>query len=99
MLNKFYIVAFLNIITLNINGLNNERKQLSLINYLNFHKIDIALLQEHNVRESNNICQKLNDLYHVILNLSVSHNGGTAILIDKKLNCTNNATGTELVFR
>ena len=75
----------LRLLSLNINGLNNERKQLSLINYLNYHKIDIVLLQEYNIRENNVICKKLNELYDIVLNLSIAHNGGTAILIDRKL--------------
>ena len=60
---------------------------MSLINFMNFHKIDILLVQEHNVRESNVICKELNELYHIILNLSIAHNGGTAIFVDRKLNC------------
>ena len=60
---------------------------MSLINYLNYNKIDIVLIQEHNIREENVICKKLNELYHIVLNLAIAHNGGTAILIDKRLNC------------
>ena len=76
----------LNIISININGLNNKKKQLSLINFLNYRKIDILLIQEHNIRESNVICKELNELYHIILNLSIAHNVGTAIFVDKRLN-------------
>ena len=35
----------------------------------------------------NVICNELSDLFHVIINLSIAHNGGTAIFIDKGLNC------------
>ena len=50
---KIYIIAGLVIATLNINGLNNQIKQKQLINFINFHKIDILLLQEHNIRDPN----------------------------------------------
>ena len=61
---------------------------MALINYLNYHKIDVVLLQEHNIREANVLCKKLNELYHIVINLSIAHNGGTAILVDKRLDCT-----------
>ena len=81
------IAGSLNITTININGLNKVDKQLSLINFLNYHKIDILLVQEHNIRKRDVICKELNELYHILINLSVAHNGGTAIFIDKRLNC------------
>lgn len=62
-------------------------KQLSMINFLTYHKIDILLVQEHNIRDLNVICKELNELYHILINLSIAHNGGTAIFIDKRLNC------------
>ena len=52
---------------------------------MNYNKIDIMLLQEHNIRDSNKISSKLNDKYEIILNLAINLKGGTAIIIDKKL--------------
>ena len=50
---------------------------------MNYHKIDIILLQEHNIRNKDNISSKLDDKYFIIINLAISHKGGTAIVIDK----------------
>ena len=81
---KIYIIAGLVIATLNINGLNNQIKQKQLINFINFHKIDILLLQEHNIRNMEKNCEELNDACIVELNLAISLKGGTAILINRK---------------
>ena len=59
---------------------------MMLIGHMNYNKIDIMLLQEHNIRDANNICSKLNESFYIILNLAICHKGGTAILIDRKLN-------------
>ena len=59
---------------------------MMLIGHMNYNKIDIMLLQEHNIRDANNICSKLNENFYIILNLAICHKGGTAILIDRKLN-------------
>ena len=69
---KIYIIAPLVLANLNINGLNNQIKQKQLINFINFHKIDILLLQEHNVRNMEKICEELNDACIVELNLALS---------------------------
>ena len=70
--------------SLNINGLNNSIKQKQLINFINFHKIDILLLQEHNIREESKICDELKDACIIDINLAISHKGGTAVLINRK---------------
>ena len=70
--------------TLNINGLNCKNKQLMLIDFMVYNRLDILLLQEHNIRSENVICKELDDKYLVIRNLAVSHKGGTAILINRK---------------
>ena len=75
----------IHIASLNINGLNVTDKQRSLIIFLQYNKIQILLIQEHNIRNKNVICQELHDLYYVNLNLAIAHKGGTAILIDKRL--------------
>ena len=72
------------IASLNINGLNNRDKQLQLIEFMYYNRIDILLLQEHNIRNANVICSELSDKYIVDINLAISHKGGTAILINRK---------------
>ena len=52
---------------------------------MKYNKIDIMFIQEHNIRDMNNVCKELNDQYYILLNLSIAHKGGTAIIIDKKL--------------
>ena len=49
------------------------------------NKIDILLLQEHNIRYKNKLCNEILDLYHVTINLSIAQKGGTAIIINKKI--------------
>ena len=80
----YYFLAGLVIITLNINGLNNVIKQKQLVNFVNYHKIDILMLQEHNIRDKNKLCQELRDAFVIDINLAVSFKGGTAILINRK---------------
>ena len=76
------------ICNININGLNDVIKQKQVIDFMKYYKIDIFLLQEHNIRNHNVICSELDDFCFVILNLSVCHKGGTAILIDKRFPVT-----------
>ena len=76
----------LRIFNLNINGLNNRNKQLQLVDFIKFHRIDILMLQEHNLRNKNLICEELSSICHVHINLSVNQKGGTAILFNRKLN-------------
>ena len=75
----------LSIATLNINRLNNEMKQLQLINFVKYNKIDILFIQEHNIRKENVICEKLLDEFHFELNYAIALKGGTAIMINKKI--------------
>ena len=77
----------LNIITLNINGLNTKSKQLKLIDLIKFHRLDIIMIQEHNVHDKSKLCKELSDVCHIYLNLAINLKGGTAILVNKKLNC------------
>ena len=56
-----------------------------LINHMEYNKIDIMLLQEHNIREIGKINKELNDKYQIIINLAIHHKGGTAILLNRKL--------------
>ena len=40
------------------------------------------LIQEHNIRKEDKICEELSDEYNVEINYSVALKGGTAILIN-----------------
>ena len=71
--------------TLNINGLNDRNKQGQVINFMKYNKIDILLLQEHNIKDINVISKELNDFCFISLNPSISLKGGTAVLICKSL--------------
>ena len=77
----------LKIISLNINGINNRIKQIKLVSFLKDNSIDIAMIQEHNVKDMKKI-EYLNAYYHIILNRSILLKGGTLIAIDKRLPST-----------
>ena len=49
------------------------------------HKIEILLIQEHNIRNVDVICQELKDFCYIIINPAVAHKGGTAIFIDSRI--------------
>ena len=70
---------------LNINGLNDKRKQVQLVDFMKYNRISILLIQEHNIRNINAIGSELNDFCEVIINPAIAHKGGTAILIDKRI--------------
>ena len=80
------LIIFMKVVSLNINGINNIDKQLELVSYIKYKKIDILFLQEHNLRERNLICNELLELCDIFINLSVNQKGGTATLISKKFN-------------
>ena len=57
--------------TLNINGLNNLDKQQKVVDFMKLNKIDILLVQEHNIRNFNAIGKVLNEYCYVSINLAV----------------------------
>ena len=63
--------------------MNSKKKQLQLLNYAKLYKIDVVLLQEHNIRKENVLCQEIIDEYHFEINYSIAQKGGTAIMINK----------------
>ena len=67
--------------------MNTKNKQLKLIDFIKLHKLDIILIQEHNIHDKGKLCKELLDICHVFLNLAINLKGGTAILVNKKLNC------------
>lgn len=70
---------------MNINGLSCDKKQLKLIDFCKLHKIDVLMIQEHNIRDKNKLCKEILKYFHVSINLAVALKGGTAIFINKKL--------------
>ena len=76
----------LTVATLNVNGLNDVNKQFKLISLAQYHKFDVLMLQEHNVKDILNL-HVLNNYFEIILNPSHNLKGGTAICVDKKLPC------------
>ena len=69
---------------MNINGINNDLKQIKLVKYLQEKSIDIVFIQEHNIKCLQKI-EYLLKFYNIILNKSILLKGGTLIMIDKRL--------------
>ena len=59
-------------------------KQRKLHSFISYNKIDIILLQEHNAK-SVDILDYLADFFTIYFNPTIALKGGTAILIDKRL--------------
>ena len=78
--------AQLKLASLNINGLNTDKKQRLLHSFIVQHKLDIILLQEHNIRDDGKVAY-LENHYSIIMNKSVNFKGGTCILIKKGSGC------------
>ena len=74
----------LKIATLNINGINEQTKQVKLVSYLKCNGIQIAAIQEHNIKQLSKL-KYLEKYYYIILNTSIQFKGGTLILIDRQL--------------
>ena len=70
--------------TINVNGLSTQQKQIKFHSFLSYHKIDIVLVQEHNVKDKSTLDYLLN-FYTIILNPTINIKGGTAIMYNKKL--------------
>ena len=56
-----------------------------MLNFVKYNKIDILLLQEHNIRKENVICKEILDEYNFEINYAISLKGGTAIMITKRM--------------
>ena len=70
------------IISINVNGMNMEKKQHVLNNFFFRYNVDIICIQEHNITNMQNI-SVLGDYYHTYVNTCYQLKGGTAILIRK----------------
>ena len=78
------------VMSLNINGLNELVKQQLLDNLIRYHKIDVMMIQEHNIKDESRK-SFLTERYVVIMNNATNLKGGTCILINKGLDSRINA--------
>ena len=70
--------------TLNVNGINENIKQVKLVAYLKQNGIQIVAIQEHNIKLISKL-KYLEKYDHIILNSSIQLKGGTLILLDRQL--------------
>ena len=75
-----------NIVTLNINGMNEFSKQEFLVDYLKTERITCCILQEHNLKCQSAIHDVVSDNFDIFFNASIRLKGGTMILLDKAIN-------------
>ena len=73
----------LSVATLNVNGLNNVNKQMKVVSLIKYYKIDILLVQEHNVKDIS-VLSYLSNFTEIVLNPTTNLKGGTMICINKK---------------
>ena len=76
----------INLSSININGLNTEKKQRLLHQFMTQLKIDILLVQENNVCEDGKV-KYLEKYYKILMNKSINFKGGTCILIKSNIDC------------
>ena len=71
--NLFFLILFnmLRFATLNINGINDNMKQLQFIDFVKYHRIDIIFLQELNIKDRSKI-EELDKKFHIFINFSIS---------------------------
>ena len=74
-------------VTLNINGMNNRNKQQIIFDFIKENNFKFVNLQEHNLKDKNILLDIFYEHFHVIIKECISLKGGTAILIDKCLDC------------
>ena len=59
------LIMAIRLITLNINGLNCEKKQQLLFDYIQEKKLSIINLQEHNLKNQDDLIYTFKDNFHV----------------------------------
>ena len=79
------MMANFNIVTLNINSLNEPRKQELLVDFLKTEKITCCFIQEHNLKCQSAIHEVISDKFDIFFNASIKLKGGTMILLDKTI--------------
>ena len=63
-----YDKVALKLMTVNINGLNCKRKQNLLFDYIKENRINFISLQEHNLKNGNDLLYIFYEQFHVIIN-------------------------------
>ena len=75
-------IMFVKFLSINVNGLNAEKKQHILNNFLFRYGIDVICIQEHNISNVANV-PIIDEYYHTYINTCYQLKGGTAILLRK----------------
>ena len=75
----------LNVIKLNINGLNLKEKQEKLVDHLKSNHIHCCLIQEHNIKDENSIYDVIRNDFDIFLNPTIRLKDKTLTLISKRL--------------
>ena len=74
-------------ITLNINGLCSQNKQKLLFDFIKTNNYKIICLQEHNIKDKSKLINIFYEHFDIVINESINLKGGTAVLIDKSMDC------------
>ena len=79
------LIMAIKLITININGLNCEKKQQMLFDHIQQNNFSIINLQEHNLKSQDDLLDIFSKYFYVFVNESINLKGGTAILVDRRI--------------
>ncbi len=90
-----YSMHTLNILSLNVNGLNSAVKRTRVLEYLHRKSISCALIQETHLKQSDVAC--FQNKYYKLIAFSCAQNKtkGVLILVNRKLNLTIEHLGSD----
>ncbi len=85
----------LNILSLNVNGLNSAVKRTRMLEYLHCKSISCALIQETHIKQSD--VARFQNKYYKLIAISCAQNKtkGVRILVNQKLNLTIEHLGSD----
>lgn len=85
----------LNILSLNVNGLNSAIKRTCVLEYLHRKKVDIALIQEMHLKQCD-VARFQNKHYRLIISSrALNKTKGVCILFNRKVSCEVNVIGND----
>ena len=85
----------LNILSLNVNGLNSAIKRTRVLEYFHRKKVDIALIQETHLKQCD-VARFQNKHYRLIVSsCALNRTKGVCILLNRKLSCDVTVTGND----
>lgn len=85
----------LNILSLNVNGLNSAIKRTRVLEYIYRKKVDIALIQETHLKQCD-VARFQNKHYRLIASsCAINKTKGVCILLNRKISCNVNITGND----